>query len=52
MNLYFNHIHIVNFGSYEDSQIQLAAKDFCLVVGKNNFKKDSATSNGSGKSII
>lgn len=52
MNLYFNSIRLVNFGSYEDSTVQLAEQDFCLIMGKNNFKKDSAYSNGSGKSII
>lgn len=52
MNLYFKSIQLVNFGSYEDSKVQLTGQDFCLVTGKNNFKKDSAYSNGSGKSII
>lgn len=46
----FNTVKIHNFYSYGDAEIDLRDKGFCLVSGKNNFEKDNAASNGSGKS--
>lgn len=48
----FEKIIIHNFGSYGHTELDLKSKGFCLVSGKNNFKKDNALSNGSGKSFI
>jgi len=48
----FEKIIIHNFGSYGHTELGLKSKGFCLVSGKNNFKKDNALSNGSGKSFI
>ena len=48
----FEKITIHNFGSYGHTELDLKSKGFCLVSGKNNFKKDNALSNGSGKSFI
>ena len=48
----FEKIIIHNFGSYGHTELDLKSKGFCLVSGQNNFKKDNALSNGSGKSFI
>lgn len=48
----FNKIAMHNFGSYANTEIDLNSKGFCLVTGRNNYKKDNAFSNGSGKSLI
>ncbi len=48
----FEKVIIHNFGSYGHAELDLKSKGFCLVSGKNNFKKDNALSNGSGKSFI
>lgn len=48
----FEKVIIHNFGSYGHTELDLKSKGFCLVSGKNNFKKDNALSNGSGKSFI
>lgn len=48
----FEKVIIHNFGSYGHTELDLESKGFCLVSGKNNFKKDNALSNGSGKSFI
>ena len=48
----FNRIILHNFGSYNHSEVNLSSRGFCLVSGKNNFKKDNALSNGSGKSFL
>jgi len=48
----FEKIIIHNFGSYGHTELDLKNKGFCLVSGQNNFKKDNALSNGSGKSLI
>ena len=48
----FEKVIIHNFGSYGHAELDLKNKGFCLVSGKNNFKKDNALSNGSGKSFI
>lgn len=50
--LQFNKITLHNFGSYSHSEVDLSSKGFCLVSGKNNYKKDNALSNGSGKSFL
>ena len=48
----FKKIIVHNFGSYSHSEVSLQNKGFCLVTGKNEFKKDNAHSNGSGKSFL
>lgn len=50
--LQFNKITLHNFGSYGHAEVDLANKGFCLVSGKNNYKKDNALSNGAGKSFL
>ena len=50
--LQFNKVILHNFGSYSHSEVNLSGKGFCLVSGKNNYKKDNALSNGSGKSFL
>lgn len=52
MVLQFKSITINNFCSYANATINLSNKGFCLVSGRNNYKKDNAISNGSGKSTI
>lgn len=48
----FKKLILHNFGSYNHAEIDLQSRGFCLVSGKNNFKKDNALSNGSGKSFL
>ena len=48
----FEKLVIHNFGSYGHTELDLKDRGFCLVSGQNNFKKDNALSNGSGKSFI
>jgi DNA repair exonuclease SbcCD ATPase subunit len=48
----FKKITIHNFGSYAHAELDLQNKGFCLVSGQNNFIKDGAASNGSGKSAV
>jgi len=50
--LNFEKVILHNFGSYGHAEVDLHNKGFCLVSGKNNYKKDNALSNGSGKSFI
>ena len=50
--LTFKSVTLHNFGSYENTTLDLQNKGYCLVTGKNNFSKDNALSNGSGKSFI
>lgn len=50
--LHFNKIILHNFGSYGHTEVDLNNKGFCLVTGKNSYKKDNALSNGSGKSFL
>jgi DNA repair exonuclease SbcCD ATPase subunit len=50
--LQFNKVVVHNFGSYGHAEVDLANKGFCLVSGRNNYKKDNALSNGSGKSFL
>lgn len=52
MNINFTKITLHNFGSYSHAEIDLSNKGFCLVSGRNNYKKDNALSNGSGKSFL
>ena len=52
LNLVFENITLHNFGSYGHADVNLSNKGFCLVSGKNNYKKDNAVSNGSGKSFL
>lgn len=52
MNLYFEKIILHNFASYTHAEIDLTEKGFCLVSGRNLYKKDNSYSNGSGKSKI
>ena len=48
----FKKITVHNFGSYAHAELDLQNKGFCLVSGQNNYIKDGAASNGSGKSAI
>jgi len=48
----FKKITLHNFGSYGHTELDLEKRGFCLVSGHNNYKKDNAYSNGSGKSLI
>lgn len=45
-------IIVHNFGSYGHAELDLQNRGFCLVSGQNNYIKDNALSNGSGKSFI
>lgn len=48
----FKSVTVHNFGSYGHSELELQNRGFCLVSGKNNYIKDNALSNGSGKSFL
>lgn len=48
----FKKITVHNFGSYGHAELELQNRGFCLVSGQNNYTKDNAISNGSGKSFI
>lgn len=48
----FKKLIVHNFGSYGHAELDLQNRGFCLVSGQNNFKKDNALSNGSGKSFL
>jgi DNA repair exonuclease SbcCD ATPase subunit len=50
--LSFKKIVLHNFGSYGHTEANLENKGICLVSGQNNYKKDNALSNGSGKSFL
>ena len=50
--LKFNKVILHNFGSYGHTEVNLDNKGFCLVSGRNHYKKDNALSNGSGKSFL
>lgn len=52
MILFFISLKIHNFLSYQDAEINLQNKHYCLVSGINNSKLDNAASNGTGKSTI
>lgn len=48
----FKRVIVHNFGSYGHVELDLQNKGFCLVSGQNNYVKDNALSNGSGKSFL
>lgn len=48
----FKKVILHNFGSYGHVELDLQNRGFCLVSGQNNYTKDNALSNGSGKSAI
>lgn len=48
----FKKVIVHNFGSYGHAELELQNRGFCLVSGRNNYLKDNALSNGSGKSFI
>ncbi len=48
----FKKVLIHNFGSYGHVELELQNRGFCLVSGQNNYIKDNALSNGSGKSML
>lgn len=50
MTLYFKKLIIHNFLSYAHTELDLTNKGYCLVSGINQYAKDNALSNGSGKS--
>ena len=50
--LSFKKVILHNFGSYGHAETTLENKGICLVSGRNNYKKDNALSNGSGKSFL
>ena len=47
----FKKVILHNFGSYGHAEIDLQNRGFCLISGQNNYSKDNALSNGSGKSM-
>jgi DNA repair exonuclease SbcCD ATPase subunit len=48
----FKKVIVHNFGSYGHVELELQNRGFCLVSGQNNYIKDNALSNGSGKSFL
>jgi DNA repair exonuclease SbcCD ATPase subunit len=48
----FKKLIVHNFGSYGHTELDLQNRGFCLVTGQNNYIKDNALSNGSGKSFL
>ena len=48
----FKKVTLHNFGSYGHVELDLQNRGFCLVSGQNNYSKDNALSNGSGKSFL
>lgn len=48
----FKKVIVHNFGSYGHAELELQNRGFCLVSGQNNYIKDNALSNGSGKSFL
>ena len=52
MDIKFNRIHIENFMSIGEAEINLSDRAFTLIEGINNNISDNAKSNGSGKSSI
>lgn len=48
----FKKVILHNFGSYGHAELELQNRGFCLVSGQNNYVKDNALSNGSGKSFL
>ena len=52
INLKFNKVIIHHFLSFDHAEISLTDKGYCLVSGINRNPKDSARSNGAGKSTV
>lgn len=52
MNIVFKYLHLYNFLSFSDCEIDLNRNGCVLVSGINENPNDNATSNGSGKSSI
>lgn len=52
MDIRFKKITLHHFLSYDHAEVALNDKGFCLVRGINRSPRDSAKSNGSGKSAI
>lgn len=52
MNIKFEKVILHNFLSFGDGEVSLSERGYCIVKGINNNPKDSALSNGSGKSSI
>lgn len=52
MNIKFNKIHIHHFLSFDDAEISLSNRGYCLINGTNNCLRDAAKSNGCGKSTL
>jgi DNA repair exonuclease SbcCD ATPase subunit len=52
MNIKFEKVILHNFLSFGDAEMSLADQGYVVVKGVNNNPKDSAVSNGSGKSSI
>ena len=50
MHINFKRLHMHNFLSYGDAEIELRGRNYCLVRGVNRCPLDNALSNGSGKS--
>ena len=48
----FKKVILHNFGSYNHAELDLQNRGFCLVSGQNNYAKDNALSNGSGKTFL
>lgn len=48
----FKKVILHNFGSYGHAELDLQNRGFCLVSGQNNYAKDNALSNGSGKTFL
>ena len=48
----FNRIHLHNFFSFEDAELDLSNMGYTMVSGKNVRSVDNSQSNGSGKSSI
>lgn len=48
----FTKLHIHHFLSFDDAEIDLTDKGYCLISGVNKNPKDAARSNGAGKSTI
>ena len=51
-NIYFKHLSLTNFMSYESAEIDLNRVGNILVGGINNNPEDNAKSNGCGKSSL
>ena len=52
MIIKFKNLHLINFLSFQDAEINLENQSYTLVSGVNNNLEDSAKSNGSGKSSL